>query len=302
VSAKALVIAFGGNALDPGAAHPEGQEERAAALAATLTPVLSAHQGAVLVHGNGPQVGTALLRAEAAREPLSIVPLDVLVAETQGSIGYLLARALRNSSPPLEVVAMLTQVVVDREDPGFGDPTKPVGPYYQEQQPGWAMVQTAEKGWRRVVASPRPREVVELAAIRRAVGRGRVVIAGGGGGVPVVRVGERLEGIEAVIDKDRTASLLARTLGAGAFIILMDQPHVARSFGTPNEEPIPRMTVAAAREMLASKEFPPGSIGPKVEAAADYVDTMGRPALITDIDHLETAMAGRAGTWLEPDS
>jgi carbamate kinase len=300
VSGEPVVIAFGGNALDPESSHPEGQEERAAELATALRPVLAAHQGAVLVHGNGPQVGAALLRAEATGDHLVAVPLDVLVAETQGSIGYLLARTLRNSSPQLEVVTLLTQVVVDPEDPGFENPTKPVGSYYPEQKPGWAMVETAGKGWRRVVPSPRPREVVELAAIRRAVGRGRVVIAGGGGGVPVVRTGERLQGVEAVIDKDRTASLLAQALGAGAFVILMDQPHVARSFGTPDEEPIPRMGVAAAREMLDSEEFPPGSIGPKVEAAADYVDTVGRPTLITDIDHLETAMTGRAGTWIEP--
>ncbi|MGH9167698.1 MAG: carbamate kinase [Acidimicrobiia bacterium] len=294
------MIAFGGNALDPDPSRPEGQEERAAALAAGLAPILAAYQGAVLVHGNGPQVGTALLRAEATGDQLSVVPLDVLVAETQGSIGYLLARALRNSSPRLEVVTLLTQVVVDREDPGFRNPSKPVGPYYPDRKPGWEMVRIAGRGWRRVVPSPRPREVVELAAILRAVGRGRVVIAGGGGGVPVVRAGERLEGIEAVIDKDRTASLLARALRAGAFVILMDQPHVARSFGTPDEEPIRSMPVAAAREMLDSEELPPGSMGPKVEAAADYVEEVGQPALITDIDHLETAMAGRAGTLIEP--
>ena len=309
------VLAFGGNALLPDPFHPEEQEERARGLARCVLALLASSGGVVLVHGNGPQVGMILLRVEATRERLPAEPLDVLVAETQGSIGLLLARALHNAladeGGDVPVTAVLTQVVVDETDPAFDSPTKPVGPFYRSaeaararEQRGWRMVEEPGRGWRRVVPSPRPLEVVELDAIARAARSGGVVIAGGGGGVPVRRADgrpERIEGIEAVVDKDRTAALLARSLDARPFVVLTGVPHVARAFGTPDEEPLHRITVADARRLHAAGEFPPGSMGPKIEAACDYVEATGHAALITDTASLDAALVEAAGTWIHPD-
>jgi carbamate kinase len=308
--ARPLVVAFGGNALLPDPFHPEEQEARAAELAHALALFDLEHHGLVLVHGNGPQVGMILLRVETCRDQLPREPLDVLVAETQGSVGFLLTRALHNAfvsgGTSIDVSAVLTQVVVDADDPGFRAPTKPIGPFYAEEvagglsrERGWAMVRVPSKGWRRVVPSPRPREVVELAAIREAARPGRIVVAGGGGGVPVRR-DERghLHGVEAVLDKDRTSALLARSLDAEQFVVLTGVPHVATDFGTPSQRRIEEVDVDRARALLARGEFPAGSMGPKVEAAADYVASCGRPALITDIANLAAALQGNEGTWI----
>ncbi len=307
------VLAFGGNALLPDPFHPEGAEERARELARIVVLFLQRSSGVVLVHGNGPQVGMILLRVEATRERLPPEPLDVLVAETQGSIGVLLGRSLHNAirdeGADVPVTTMLTQVVVDPEDPAFAEPTKPIGPYYEPDHAeraraelGWCLVDAPGRGWRRVVPSPRPLAVVELAAIGAAVRAGEVVIAGGGGGVPVRRAsGGALEGVEAVVDKDRTAALLATSLDAASFVVLTGVPHVARRFGTPEEEPVDRIAAAEARELLAAGEFPAGSMGPKVEAACDYAETTGRDALITDTASLTAALDRRAGTWITPE-
>jgi carbamate kinase len=306
------VLAFGGNALLPDPFHPEDSEERARDLARSVLLFLEGASGVVLVHGNGPQVGTILLRVEATRDRLPPEPLDVLVAETQGSIGVLLARALHNAvreeGVEASVTAVLTQVVVDPADPAFGTPTKPVGPYYGPDEAerarielGWQFDDTDGRGRRRLVPSPRPLAIVELGAIGASARAGAVVIAGGGGGVPVRRDADgRIAGVEAVVDKDRTAALLATSLDASRFVILTGVPHVARGFGTPAEERLDRLTVAEARELLARGEFPAGSMGPKVEAACDYAETAGRAALITSTTSLIAALDGRAGTWVTP--
>lgn len=308
---RPVVLAFGGNVLAPDPAETDEQEARAAEMAEALLRLLPDDAGMVLVHGNGPQVGMILLRVEATRDQLPSEPLDVMVAETQGSIGYLLSRSLRNAvaerRAPVEVATVMTQVVVDPEDPAFAEPSKPIGPFYPDEQEqvlrekGWDIVRVPSKGWRRVVPSPLPRQVVELHSVADAVRHGHVVIAGGGGGVPVVRdAAGRLRGVEAVIDKDRTAALLAVSLEAGAFVILTGVPHVSRAFGTPEEEPLHRLDVATSRRLLEAGEFPPGSMGPKVEAAIEYAATVGRPALITDVTHLEAALDGTEGTRIEP--
>lgn len=300
------VLAFGGHALLSHPSHPASQDEAARSFAQAVSRLLPAGQGMVLVHGNGPQVGMILLRIEATRQRIPPESLDVLVAETQGSIGYLLCRALRNRIADREIAAVLTQVLVDAEDPGFAHPTKPVGPFYSadeagelRRRQGWQMAEAPGRGWRRVVPSPRPLAIVELHTIADAVGHGHLVIAGGGGGIPVLRTKENfLQGVEAVIDKDLTAALLAILLDAERFVILTDVPHVSTAFATRSERRIARMNLAEARGHLAAGEFAAGSMGPKVEAAAAYAEKTGRPALITDVERLEEALQERAGTWI----
>jgi carbamate kinase len=307
-----IVLAFGGHALLPDLSNSLEQEMKAEALARALLLTMPTKAGMVLLHGNGPQVGMILLRIEATQDQIPPETLDVLVAETQGSIGYLLTRALRNAmtdqGEEVEVATVMTQVLVDQEDPGFDDPSKPVGPYYTKDKAsqfqrakGWQMVEVPGRGWRRAVPSPRPEEIVELHTIEDAVSHGHIVIAGGGGGIPVVRDAKgHLHGVEAVIDKDRTAALLAVSINAAMLVILTDVPHVAKGFKTPEEERIPRIDVAAAQSLLAAGEFSPGSMGPKVESAAYYAKALGRKALITDVDHLKEALSGIAGTWVVP--
>lgn len=305
------VLAFGGNALLPDPFRPEQQEARAAELAVAVRLLLERAAGLVLVHGNGPQVGMILLRVEATRQRLPPDPLDVLVAETQGSIGYLLSRALRNAlrahGDVPRITSILTQVVVAADDPAFGAPSKPIGPHYPAGQArqlrerrGWRMVQVHGKGWRRVVPSPRPLRVVELEAIGEAARAGHVVVAGGGGGIPVREERGLLHGVEAVIDKDRTAALLAVALRAERFVILTGEPHVARDFGTPAARRIPQLAVAEARALLAAGVFPAGSMAPKLEAACAFAATRGAPALITDAASLAGALEGREGTRVVP--
>ncbi|MFQ5966512.1 MAG: carbamate kinase [Acidimicrobiia bacterium] len=235
-----------------------------------------------------------------------------MVAETQGSIGYQLARALRNAfageNIEVEVATLATQVVVDPDDPAFANPTKPVGPFYTASQESelrarfhWDLTEIPGRGWRRVVPSPSPLDIVELHTVADAATHGHIVIAGGGGGIPVHRTDRgELVGVEAVIDKDRTAALLAMKLHASAFFILTGVSEVYTSFGQADQEPIASMTVDNARRLLDEGEFPPGSMGPKVESPVAFVAATGNDALITDAEHLSDARARQAGTWIVP--
>ena len=269
---------------------------------------MAEEEGMVLVHGNGPQVGMILLRIEATKDRIPPETLDIMVAETQGSIGYLLSRSLRSEIPEREVAALLTEVLVDPDDPGFVHPSKPVGPFYAREaadelirSQGWRMMRSPGRGWRRVVPSPRPQEIVELHTIKDAVGHGHLIIAGGGGGVPVA-IDEMgvLRGIEAVIDKDLTACKLAVAIEAERFVILTDVPHVSTGFATRSEKRIGRMRASVARRLLAQGEFPPGSMGPKVEASAIFAEATGQASLITNVEQLESALKDEAGTWIYP--
>jgi carbamate kinase len=258
----------------------------------------------VITHGNGPQVGQRLLESQN--------PLDVLDAETEGNLGYrlqqALGNALREAHLPRSVASVLTQVVVDPNDPAFGKPTKPVGAFYTGAQAealagerGFVFVEDAGRGYRRVVASPPPLEIVEVRAIRLLVDAGTVVVAAGGGGIPVAReAGGRLRGVEAVVDKDRASSLLARLLGADLLIIFTGVPEVLFDFGGPDERPLRRLTVGEARTLLAGGQFAAGSMGPKVEAAAAFTAATGRPAIITSTDRILDALIGTSGTVIRP--
>jgi carbamate kinase len=311
-SAAVTVVAFGGNALlrrdDLGTVQE--QLARAEAAASWLGDLAADGHSLVLVHGNGPQVGQVLIQMEEAATKVPPGSLDVAVAQTEGSMGYLLELALRNRfrslSPPRQVSTLLSMVVVDGDDPGFAKPTKPVGPFFSRwraeslaREHGWQMVEDAGRGWRKVVSSPRPLEVLGLGAVRELLARGHLVIAAGGGGIPVVRrPGGAIEGVEAVIDKDHTASLVARELGADRLVILTEVARVMKNFGRLDAEPLGRLPVAEARRLLAAGQFPPGSMGPKVQAAVDFVAATGNRALITDVAHLADAFAGRDGTTL----
>jgi carbamate kinase len=261
-----------------------------------LQPLLHEH-GLVLTHGNGPQVGNELIRQERAAEEVPALPLWLAVAQTQAEIGALIAAELRPALGDRPPACVLTHVAVAPEDPAFDRPTKPIGPFYSAEQGeqlqrdrGWVMVSDANRGHRRVVASPAPLEVVELDVIRQLAGGGTVVIACGGGGIPVVRRGDRLVGVDAVIDKDRASALLARGLGAERLVILTEVPAIYRNFGESNQEEIRRLSSAAAQRLLP--ELAEGSMRPKVESALSF----GGDTLITDFDRLEEALSGQAGT------
>lgn len=308
-----LVIALGGNALLPPdrAGDFEGMRRRVAESSRAIAELADADVRLVVTHGNGPQVGNLLLQAEATRAQVAPPSLDVLVAETQAQIGYLLQQGLANALAGRKgapsVATVVTQVVVDAADPAFLTPTKPVGPVIStdtelmlKRAKGWQLVEDPRGGWRRVVPSPRPLEIVEAAAIRAFVEAGVLVIAAGGGGVPVVRQDGALVGVEAVVDKDLASALLAQAIGADRLILATDVDGVALDFGEQSERYIDRLTVAEAREHLAAGQFPPGSMGPKVEAALAFVANGGREAIIANLARLREAAAGEAGTRVVP--
>ena len=308
-----LVVAIGGNALQPAGetADAGAQRRRMEATASLLADVVGAGHDLVLTHGNGPQVGNILLQNEETRHLVPPMPLDVCGAESQALIGYLLAQALRNEFAhrkiDRDVACVVTQVLVHAGDAAFANPTKPIGPYYLrddeilvKKAKGWKMVYDQRGGWRRVVPSPRPVEVIEKDLIRALVGDGggRVVIAVGGGGIPVIRKDGKLVGVEAVIDKDLAAAVLAKAIGWKHLVIATDVPQIALDFGKPSQRFIDRLTIPEAKKHLAEGQFPPGSMGPKMEAVVDFLEHGGQHAVITDLEHLAAAVAGKAGTQI----
>lgn len=303
------VVALGGNALSP----PRGTgsaEEMRGALARTcgyLADLVVGGVGLVLTHGNGPQVGRILLQQEAAAPEIPAMPMDVCGAESQGQIGYLLAQALDNAlrarGSDVRTLCLVTQVVVDGRDPAFRRPTKPVGPSYERPdaqriaaETGHVFTIQPDKRWRRVVASPDPVRFVEEGPLLQVIEAGHVVVAAGGGGVPVVDLDGDLRGVDAVVDKDRSAAKLALLTGADLLLILTEVEVVMRGFGTPEATPLRRLTTTEARGLLAAGEFPEGSMGPKVQAACDFVENGGARAVITSLDRAAAAVAGEAGT------
>jgi carbamate kinase len=307
-----VVVALGGNALSPGGGTGSVEEMRAAleATAGYLADLVNEGTSLVLTHGNGPQVGRLLLQQELAAAVVPPMPMDVCGALSQGQLGYLVAQALDNElrqrRHPSRVLSLVTQVVVAGRDPAFRRPSKPVGPSYERPKAqeiahttGHVFAIQPDGRWRRVVASPRPVRIVEDAPLRALVESGHVVVAAGGGGVPVVEHRGVLRGVEAVVDKDRTAALLARAVDADALLVLTEVSRVQVDYGTAHARELSSLTVAEARELLAAGQFPEGSMGPKIEACADFASTGGVSAIGALRDAPEV-LAGRAGTRIVP--
>ncbi len=307
---KIALIAFGGNALLPENQRglQEEQLRNAQRAAKLMAHIVAKGYDLIIVHGNGPQVGNLLIQMEEAITKIPPFSLDICDAMTEGSMGYMLEKAitneLRSRSLDKEVATVVTQVLVDKEDPAFQNPTKPVGPFYSKyraqmlaREKKWMMIEDAGRGYRKVVPSPRPIDVVPKWVISDLVRAGRVVIAAGGGGIPVIIDGRGLfKGIEAVIDKDYVASLIAREVKVDLFIILTNIERVYLDYGTPEERPIEVMSVAQAREYLGQGQFPTGSMGPKIEAAIEYIEAGGQEVMITSASYLKAALIKRSGT------
>ena len=313
---KLAVIAFGGNALlrpeDRGT--NEEQIARAKQAARWLVEIAGRGYRIIVVHGNGPQVGNVLIQAEEASTKVPLQTLDIAVAQTEGSMGFLLQQAIRNRMESIGhggvVATVLTEVQVDPNDPAFKRPTKPIGPFLTryraealERDLGWTMREDAGRGWRHVVPAPRPLRILNAETIAHMVEWADVVIAAGGGGIPVVlgRDGQ-WRGIEAVIDKDFASALLAAELKADMYLVLTGVGKVALDFGKPTERPVDRLTVAEAERYLGEGQFAPGSMGPKIQAAVQFVRGGGGEVLITDVEHVREALEGRDGTRITKDA
>lgn len=306
-----IVVAIGGNAIT--AEHERGtwteQCTNAAVVAAELAALKRAGHELVLTHGNGPQVGALHIQHSRACDEVPELPFDALVAMTQGQLGYLLQAAIEDADPGVRTATVLTRVVVDRDDASFAEPSKPIGRFYDDEQsaqraagPGLGVAPDAGRGWRTVVASPHPRQIVEFAEIAALAGRGVLVIAAGGGGIPVVRAGRRCSGVQAVIDKDRASAALAHAVDAELLVMLTGVERVALDFGTRWQRDMARLTVSDAEQLLREGEFPAGSMGPKVESAVRFVRDGGRAAIVTCAARLIDAVKGTAGTRIVPDA
>jgi carbamate kinase len=311
VATKSALIAVGGNSLIRAGEKGDIGEQLANTRRTARAIVHLIRDGfhLVVTHGNGPQVGAALLRSERASDQVYAQPLDVCDAATQGEIGYLLQQSLCNEIAAAglrhPVVTLLTQVVVCRDDPAMTHPTKPIGPFYSRvdaeeraRQFGWQIVEDAARGYRRVVPSPEPMEIVEENAIRQMMMSGALVIALGGGGIPVVRENGGFAGIEAVIDKDRASALLACRLPVDYFIISTDADRVYRDYRKPTQQPIHQATADDMERDYRAGQFPPGNMGPKIESALRFLRAGGREVIITSYEHIPDAVRGKAGTHI----
>ena len=305
---KTAVIALGGNAI--GATGKEDIHQQFANTRKALEgifPLIVQGYKMAITHGNGPQVGNALLRVERTYPDLPALPLGVIVADTEGGMGYMIEQSLQNrlkrQGLARDVVTVVTQVIVDRDDPSILNPSKPIGPYYPESEVealrarGWTIKDDAGRGFRRFVPSPIPRSIVNKRIIKQLVEEGNIVIAAGGGGVPVyVEKDGTYEGVDAVIDKDRASAVLAHDIGAETLMILTQVDKVALNFKKPNQRDLDAMTLAEAKRYLAEGHFAAGSMGPKVEAAIQFLESGGQQVIITSLEKAAEALAGKAGT------
>jgi len=310
-----MLIAVGGNSLIRAGEKGTIVEQLANArrTAAAIVGLIRDGYHLVVTHGNGPQVGAQLLRSERAADQVPGQTLDVCGAASQGEIGYLLAQSLQDELAAaglhVPVVSLVTQTIVSCGDPALQHPTKPIGPFYSRTQAeerkralGWEIVEDAARGYRRVVPSPEPIEIVELEVIRSLVGQGALVVGCGGGGIPVVRENGGLHGVEAVIDKDRASALLASQLGVDLFAISTDTDYVYLDYKKPTQRPLLCVTASEVEEHYNAGHFPPGNMGPKVESALHFLRAGGKEVVITSYMHLCEAIAGHAGTHIVPDT
>jgi carbamate kinase len=312
--AQTALIAVGGNSLIRAGEKGTIAEQlvNARRTAEAVVQIIRAGYQVVITHGNGPQVGAALLRSERAADQVYTHPLDVCDASTQGEIGYLLQQslvtALADSGMRTPVATLLTQVLVSPDDPAMRNPTKPIGPFYSLKEAeerrdrcGWTVVEDAARGWRRVVPSPEPLDIIEESSVRCLIDAGALVIAVGGGGIPVMRVGRGLRGVEAVIDKDRASALLAARLQVELFVISTDADRVYVNFKKPGQRPLGRVTAADVERHYHDGQFPPGNMGPKIESALRFLRDGGREVIITSSERLFDAVRGQAGTHITAD-
>jgi len=312
---KRAIVALGGNAITDDKKEDTIANQFANTRRSLQTIVELAREGydLCITHGNGPQVGNALLRVELARGKAPILPLGICVADTEGGMGYMIEQSLQNrlrkESIDRQVCTIITQMIVDYNDPSIKNPSKYIGQFYSEDQArkmadesGWIVKADAKRGWRRVVASPIPLTCVEKDAISLMLDHHLIVIAAGGGGIPIyIDPDLGYEGVDAVIDKDRASAILGREIGAELFLILTSVDHVALNYSQPDQKPLDRVTVSEIKKYLSEGHFPPGSMGPKVEAAIDFMENGGRRVIITSLDQAAEAMAGKAGTHIYPD-
>ncbi len=308
--AKLAVVAIGGNSLIRDQDHQSipDQYETVMVTVRQISDMIEAGWNVIVTHGNGPQLGFILRRSELAIHELPPVPMDYAGADLQGSIGYMFVKAFHNEfrrrGLRREPVAVVTEILVDRNDPAFSEPSKPIGSYMDEAKAkalaaaqGWSVKEDAGRGWRRVVASPVPRQIIDSQAINQLARSGFVVIGCGGGGVPVVEdENGDLLGVEAVVDKDLASSLLARSIGADLFLIATGVERVAIDFNTPRQRWLDRMTVSDARRYYAAGQFDKGSMGPKITALVEFLEAGGKQALITNPPNIANALAGVSGT------
>jgi len=311
--AKVAVVAIGGNSLIKDKDHQTVPDQFAATRETCIHIADMIDRGweVVITHGNGPQVGFILMRSELASRVLHTVPLDSCGADTQGALGYMIQQTLGNEFEKRgiqkPIVTVVTQVVVDKDDPAFENPSKPIGPFYDEarakryrDEEGWRIMEDAGRGWRRVVPSPIPMRIVEQEAMKVLIGLGFVVIGVGGGGIPVVEEDGSLRGVEAVIDKDYASGLLATGIKADLFLISTAVEKVALNYGKPNQIDLARMTLSEAKNYLQEGHFPPGSMGPKMKAVIEFLEEGGEEALITSPENLARALRGEMGTRITP--
>ena len=312
---KLAVVAIGGNSLIKDEAHKSvpDQFDAVRETAVHIAEMIAQGWNVVITHGNGPQVGFILLRSEYARTVLHTVPLDSCGADTQGAIGYMIQQALYNEflrrNISRQCITVVTQVLVDSRDPALQNPSKPIGSFYREEdaqvkmsQEGWTMVEDAGRGWRRVVPSPQPREIIEREAIETLIKNGFIVVAVGGGGIPVIRDSAgKLSGVEAVIDKDLASSLLAIELNADLLLISTAVEKVSLNFKKPDQRDLDTITLSEARRFYEEGHFAKGSMGPKVRAIINYLEQGGHAALITMPETIGKALNHQTGTWIVPD-
>jgi len=306
---KTMVIALGGNAI-LAKKQKQGISDQFANVKKAIKRILPLYKthNLVMTHGNGPQVGNILIRVEEALGKAYKLPLDVCVAESEGEIGYIidqcLLNALHDSKIQAGVATLLTQVLVDKSDSAFNEPTKPIGPFYKKSQArlmekkGLPVISDSGRGYRRVVASPRPKRILEASVIRKLIKQNTIVIAAGGGGIPVIEENGNYKGVEAVIDKDRASSCLAKSMKANIFLILTGVDRVKLNYGKKTEKSISKMDINLALEYMKEGHFPPGSMGPKIQAAIDFLENGGEKVIITSPENAKKALDGKQGTHI----